>query len=480
MTTRQRMPHLLIFLPGIMGSRLQKNGRDIWALSKIPFWQHLRALISAGSIADLTLRDDDWQRDLDDGVVATELIADLHAVPKVVTQAGYGPFRRQIAAFFDVVEGSVHQPADRANFYTFPYDWRRDNRASARRLADFIARQLPRWRAHSGSADAKVILIGHSMGGLISRYYVEALEGWRSCQTLITIGTPHWGSVDALEAICNGKKIGLSDFTQVVRSLTSTHQLLPAYQMLRLADGRTVRASEVDLPNVDRARAVAARKEFHEVIWAAAKANRASAAYQTQTVPWVGVAQDTLQSAELSGGQVLTRLALPDGFAGQPGDGDGTVPRFAAIPPELAAISARFAVEQHGWLTNSVQTIEPVLHTIVTLMAGLPIEHLGGEKPAPAINLRVSSLVSVQDGPQIAVRLAGPGARKRQLRVVVKRVDKRQKGVATTVEARAEGAVDVALPRLDPGLYQVEVRAARTTAQSPGAVHGVFEVVEAS
>ena len=60
----------------------------------------------------------------------------------------------------------------------------------------------------------------------------------------------------------------------------------------------------------------------------------------------------------------------------------------------------------------------------------------------------------------------------------VKRVDKRQKAIATTVEAHADSAADVALPRLDPGLYQVEVKAARTTTQSPGAVHGVFEVVE--
>ena len=29
MTQKKRMPHLLIFLPGIMGSRLQKDGKDI-------------------------------------------------------------------------------------------------------------------------------------------------------------------------------------------------------------------------------------------------------------------------------------------------------------------------------------------------------------------------------------------------------------------------------------------------------------------
>ena len=49
--------------------------------------------------------------------------------------------------------------------------------------------------------------------------------------------------------------------------------------------------------NIDRARAAAARKEFHEVIWAAAKANRANAAYQTQTIPWAALPRTRSSSA---------------------------------------------------------------------------------------------------------------------------------------------------------------------------------------
>jgi pimeloyl-ACP methyl ester carboxylesterase len=478
MTNKQPMRHLLIFLPGIMGSQLQKGGRDIWTLSKIPFWQVLKAAISAGSIADLALRDDDWQHELNDGVVATNLIADLHAIPRVVTQAGYGPFYERIKSFFDVTEGSIQHPTDQANFFLFPYDWRRDNRATARKLGTFIEQQLPRWRAHSGQADAQVILIGHSMGGLIARYYVEVLEGWRTALALITIGTPHWGSVDAVESICNGKKIGLSDFTSVVRSLTSTHQLLPVYQTLQLENGSTVRIGEADVPNLDRARAAAARHDFHEVIWDHARANRANPAYQTQTIPWVGVAQDTLLSVARNNGQVQTSFSLPRGFDGQTGDGDGTVPRFAAIPPELKPTDARFAVEQHGWLTNTIQTIDPVLHTIVTLASGLPIAHLGNEKPVPAINLRVNPLVSAADGPQIRVQLAGPGGTKRQLAVTVARVDTPSAPIKTLVTALAAQSVEVALPHLDPGLYRVQVTAAHSAKNAPGAINSVFEIAE--
>lgn len=44
------------------------------------------------------------------------------------------------------------------------------------------------------SSDYQVNLIGHSMGGLVSRYFIENLHGGNHVQRLITIDTPHWGS----------------------------------------------------------------------------------------------------------------------------------------------------------------------------------------------------------------------------------------------------------------------------------------------
>ncbi len=40
----------------------------------------------------------------------------------------------------------------------------------------------------------KINLVGHSMGGLVSRYYIENLGQDRYVDKLITICTPHWGS----------------------------------------------------------------------------------------------------------------------------------------------------------------------------------------------------------------------------------------------------------------------------------------------
>ncbi|MGM0842256.1 MAG: S-layer homology domain-containing protein [Bacillota bacterium] len=45
-----------------------------------------------------------------------------------------------------------------------------------------------------GMANLKVDLVGHSNGGLVSRYYIENLGGSKYVNSLITLNTPHWGS----------------------------------------------------------------------------------------------------------------------------------------------------------------------------------------------------------------------------------------------------------------------------------------------
>jgi pimeloyl-ACP methyl ester carboxylesterase len=66
--------------------------------------------------------------------------------------------------------------------------WTNDIRAAARQLAesvDGICAQTGYERIH---------VIGHSMGGLIARYYVQRLGGDSRVHTLVTLGTPHRGT----------------------------------------------------------------------------------------------------------------------------------------------------------------------------------------------------------------------------------------------------------------------------------------------
>ena len=43
----------------------------------------------------------------------------------------------------------------------------------------------------------RVHVVGHSMGGLIARYYVQCLGGDQRVHTLVTLGTPHGGTIPA-------------------------------------------------------------------------------------------------------------------------------------------------------------------------------------------------------------------------------------------------------------------------------------------
>ncbi|MFF5446044.1 esterase/lipase family protein [Streptomyces sp. NPDC012888] len=49
----------------------------------------------------------------------------------------------------------------------------------------------------AGSGQDRVDLVGHSLGGLVARYYVQRLGGDARVRTLVTLGTPHAGTTVA-------------------------------------------------------------------------------------------------------------------------------------------------------------------------------------------------------------------------------------------------------------------------------------------
>ncbi len=59
---------------------------------------------------------------------------------------------------------------------------------------DILAEQVQHYSQHHLAGVAKLDLIGFSMGGLVSRYYVQRLGGAARVQRFITISTPHNGT----------------------------------------------------------------------------------------------------------------------------------------------------------------------------------------------------------------------------------------------------------------------------------------------
>jgi hypothetical protein len=461
---RDKMADVVVLLPGITGSQLRQNGKVVWGYSAGTIAKGLWTL--GGSLERaLALPDDDVSRDeLDDGIVADALIPDLHLIPGFWKIDGYTAIVDAITANFEVRAGE--------NFFQFPYDWRRDNRVAARKLARSAHAWLTAWRQSSGNADAKLILIAHSMGGLVSRYFLECHEGWKDTKALITFGTPYRGSLNAVDMLANGLKRGPLDLSKVARGFTAIYQLLPIYECYDSGNGKLVRVGETSgIPNVDAAKAAAALA-FHDEIKNAVTANRKLPQFQNngyRIYPVVGTAQQTNQSARLDGNTV-TMLQTRKGDA--PG-GDGTVPRASAIPLEMSDNpAATYAATQHG----SLQNADAVLAHLRGVLSGLDLD-LGDfrdlrdvEKPTTTVALEIEDLYVA--GEAVLVR-ARPG-RDAELTATFRRSDANAPPAPlamTPVESDWYGAKFIPPA---PGAYRVTV-----SGENVEAAEDAFAVVEA-
>ena len=482
--SKKYMRDMVVLLPGITGSVLQKDGKDIWAISGQASWEALTSLGS--SFQHLFLEKDDPDvDDLGDGIRATRLMPDVHLVPGLVKIDGYSDTARLITDNFKVEPGGILDKTP-ANFFEFPYDWRRDNRVTARQLKKLIDQRLPQWRQYSGEKDAKVILLAHSMGGLVARYYLEVFEGWRDCRALITFGTPYRGSLNALDFLANGYKKLFVDLTEMMRSFTSVYQLLPIYEAIRI--GSTYkRVAETDsIPGVVQARAEQALA-FHRAIEAAVTEHRKDTEYLQHgytTIPVVGTRQPTFQSAELIQGNLTVSRKLPDWIDELLSDGDGIVPRLSAIPIELSeAYRDTFFPERHG----SLQRNEAVLNDLRGRLEQMQVKGLGKIRGPeisrefaehPAISLDLNDLYLGGEPVELRVQLANlnpnehPGPPEARIEPVGG-----ERAMAVKKEFREEGnSWILRLEGLSPGLYRLEVRTAKAGPRAPPPVHDVFEI----
>ena len=389
-------PDLVILLPGITGSVLaNKAGKEVWAPSGGAIW---RAITSFGnSIEDLELASDD----ADDGVTAPRLVPDVTLVPGLIKIDGYSRIERYLIDQLGLVAGS--------NYFPFPYDWRRDNRVIAKRLESSAMDWLKAWRASSGNANAKLVLIGHSMGGLIARYFIECLGGWQQTKTLMTLGTPHRGSLNAVGFLENGMKKGIGpfglDLSPLLRSLTSVYQLLPIYPCVDSGSGAMQRVAQAAqaglLGHVDVARATAARA-FHQEIQDAQARNAKDAAYIASgpvLVPIVGIEQPTLQSVRVVDGV----LSLLNSFEGKDQGGDGTVPRASGTPIEMSDAKREvYAAESHGALQNADGTLANLKGVLTRDV--IDFRKFQRAEDAATLTLEVDDVVLPGDALQLRVR----------------------------------------------------------------------------
>lgn len=195
---RPRQP--VVFVPGLMGSELWLGNEKVWPNVRLLFTQPELFLLPEKVHLE-----------------PRGIVGEVVLVPKLVEQEQY-------SRAGDFLEEALGYERGR-DLLEFAYDWRQDVRQSAQRLAEAI----DAWPVTS-----PITIIAHSLGTLVSRYYIERLGGKHKVGRVLLIGGPHQGTPRIASDLVQG--VGLLPFgllgdrlLDVIKTFPSVYQILPTY-----------------------------------------------------------------------------------------------------------------------------------------------------------------------------------------------------------------------------------------------------------
>jgi hypothetical protein len=440
------MADVVVVIPGITGSVLARDG-DVWALSGRALASGLFSL--GRSLRRLKLPEGIGDDEPDDGVVATGLMPDLHVLPGVWSPIkGYSGLMEDLRDQLGLTEATKDTPG---NLIAFPYDWRLSNVVSGRRLHEAVVPALEQWRNHTRNPAAKLVLICHSMGGLVARWFLEPLGGWELTRWLVTVGTPYQGAVNALESLAaeevtKGWGPFRVDLTEVVRSLPSIYQLLPTYPCVDMGQGGMSSLAEAQVPHLATDMLEGAAR-FHRVI-ADKVRQRPPDAYRILAIK--GIRQPTAQSVRLrSDGVEILRA-----YGGDDKGGDGTVPRPSSHPPEWTdeyGGNTVAAAQRHATLQETQEVFTQLFSMLTTGTKGA---WMGGEQ----VGMDVPDLLAAGEPLVVEVSAEQPNL---ALMATVSPLDGEQPAAEPQLLAPlGDGRYRAQFEALGPGTYQTTVASA--------------------
>ncbi len=193
------MTEIVVFIPGVMGSVLRLGTEVVWPGSA---W----SLVGAYQKMVELLRPD---------LVATDVIRDF-------------AIAEQYTSLLDDLRAFGFKEGER--LVLFPYDWRKSNALAAEGLAQHLDELV------AADSSVEITLLAHSMGGLVSRYFLESGKfksrpGYAAVRRLIALATPHRGAPLALAAAV-GKQKRLFLSAEQVHLLVSNPEFPSVYQLL--------------------------------------------------------------------------------------------------------------------------------------------------------------------------------------------------------------------------------------------------------
>jgi len=276
---KERNP--VIVMPGILGSKLvdSKSGRIVWGafggeyadpsededirLISLPMKQG----VPLAELTDSVVQNGALDR-VRFGVLGLPI--ELNAYANILGSLGVGGYRdRQLGE-----AGAIDYGSDHYTCFQFAYDWRRDLVESAKRLHEYIISQKAyveqehRRRTGETLEDIKFDIVAHSMGGLVTRYYLRygpvdlpqdgsspelTWFGAQYVEKVVLIGTPSAGAVESLLTLIEGLPIPLhSDYpAAILDTLPAVYQLMPRPRHRHVVNAADPDGGGLDLYDVE-------------------------------------------------------------------------------------------------------------------------------------------------------------------------------------------------------------------------------------
>jgi hypothetical protein len=436
----------VVVVPGIMGSELidVATGRLLWGLRD--FRWYLRAWTSGESLKTLQLTDDEragiFGRIRPGGLLRFPAFAPL--------LRGFEPYTALSAALRAV---TAHPDA----VTEFAYDWRLPVAHNAGRLADAIAAHLARWRDHpaclaarrtsTDGAPARVVIVAHSMGGMLARHLRLIPGSADDVRVTLTFGTPFFGAPKAAVLLSSGRGAPLprERVRRFAVGIPGIYDLLPTYRCVDTGvEARCLDASDISALGAD------------PELWKASATWHAELRPSTLAghVRVVGTHQPTVQALTIrdgiATGHRYTCTPAANGVIARVDQaGDGTVPRVSGTLPGSVA---QPLAQTHGALARTAEAVVIASDVVADRDTG-PWQG-GGQ-----LGLEIEDVLEAG----VATTLLITGAsHPRHVRCQVTNVSTGRQAAIVTLRPRDDHLAGE-IPPLAPGLYRVQAAGGGTT-----------------
>jgi hypothetical protein len=446
----------VILLPGIMGSALadRTTKTELWGFSKLAQYSKLWA--SDAAFRDLALTEQELAGDFS-RVCPTGILKD----------PAFAPVLRGFNPYGELAKGIRKVLAHHDALLEFAYDWRLPVEHNARELAKAARQHLDAWgehavyRARRIEHPPKLVIVAHSMGGLVVRALplVERKDGdplTPEIRATVTLGTPFFGAAKSVMTLARGdgssRLIHKERLRKLAVGLPGIYDLLPMRACVE--DGETVRRLEGgDVTAIggdaeETKRAI----EFHD---------RLAGVLMPTHRPLIGTDQPTITGLAFDSGVVKPcnlefqwdsdKPVLDDNRRPmrQPRGGDGTVARDAA---SIAGSKASYLAQQHGALASSPEALTHV-NAIITERALR--EQLGDGK----IGIDVPDVVVSGETRYVTVTGIDKGG---EATCAIYPLDRKSTVEYPAIELQ-DGELRAQVVASSPGIYRVEVSGGATS-----------------